>query len=183
MMDIVFDLGNVLFEWNPQKIVKCLFVSETEQQEALQHIIYHPDWHMLDKGVLTLEEAIFRADTRCSLGVDKIEYLFEETPKHLFPIQEMFNVVKDLNGRGYRLYVLSNMHRHGFEYLSTAYNIWQNFSGVVISSHIKYSKPEPEIYGHLINTYDITPGNTVFLDDNQPNIDAAIRFEINAILV
>ena len=183
MMDVVFDIGNVLFEWNPQEIVKSLFTSETEQQEALQHIIYHLDWHMLDKGVLTLEDAKSRANERCSLGIYKVIKLFAETPRHLFPIQEMFNVVEDLSRRGYRLYVLSNMHRHGFDYLSTAYDIWQHFTGIVISSHIKASKPEPEIYEHLIRTYDLTPGNTVFLDDNQPNIDAAISFGLNAILV
>ena len=183
MMDIVFDLGNVLFEWNPQKLVESLFTSETEQQEALQHIIYHLDWHMLDKGTLTLENAISRANNRCSLGVDKIARVYEETAKNLFPIEEMFTAVKDLGRRGYRLYVLSNLQRHTYAYLSTAYDIWQHFSGIVISSDIKSNKPEPLIYQHLIDTYKLTPSNTVFLDDNQPNIEAAIGFGLNAIFV
>ena len=183
MMDIVFDLGNVLFEWNPQRLVESLFNREAEQQEALRQIICHPDWHMLDKGTLSLKDAIFRADQRCSLGVDQITRVYEETARNLFPIQEMFAAVEDLGARGYNLYVLSNLQRHTYAYLSAAYDIWQHFAGIVISSSIKSSKPEPMIYRYLIDTYKLTPGNTVFLDDNPPNIEAAVGFGLSAILV
>ena len=87
-MDIVFDIGNVICEWNPLKLVGRLFASEMECQQAIEHIIAHEDWQMLDKGLLSLDEAISRADQRCSLGIENIRKLFEETPKSLEPIQE-----------------------------------------------------------------------------------------------
>ena len=183
MMDIVFDLGNVLFEWNPQRLVQSLFTNEVEQEQALQHIICHHDWQMLDKGTLALEEAISRANNRCSLGADKITRVFEETAWNLFPIKEMIDVPKDLNQKGYRLYVLSNLQRHTYEYLAAAYDIWHYFAGIVISSHVNAIKPEPEIYEYLIDTYDLTPGNTVFLDDIKVNIETAKSLGLNTIFV
>ena len=54
------------------------------------------------------------------------------------------DAIMELSGKGYSLYVLSNMHKHSFEYLSKTYDIWRYFSGIVISSHIKSIKPEPE---------------------------------------
>ncbi len=172
-MDIVFDIGNVIFEWNPQKLVASIFSCKTESKEAIENIIFHEDWQMLDKGTLSLGEAISRANDRCNIGVNKIRKLFEETPKSLIPIQETIDVIMDLSEKGYSLYVLSNMHKHCFEYLSVAHDIWRNFSGIVISSHIKSIKPEPEIFEYLIDTYDLIPRNTVFLDDMKNNIEAA----------
>ena len=181
-MDIVFDLGNVLFEWNPQRLVKDLYADEGAQQEALHKVIFHHDWQTLDKGAMTLEEAISRADQRCTLGVRRIARLFDEIPKHLLPIKEMIDVPKELSQKGYRLYVLSNMQRHFYEYLAATYDIWHYFAGIVISSHVHMNKPEPEIYEHLIETYCLTPVNTVFLDDIQINIEIAERFGMRTIL-
>ena len=183
MMDIVFDLGNVLFEWNPQKLVASLFTSEVEQAQALQHIIFHHDWQMLDKGSLTLNDSISRANERCFLGLDKITRVYEETPRHLFPIKEMIDVPKDLNHKGYRLYVLSNMQMHSYEHLAAEYDIWKYFTGIVISSHVNAIKPEPEIYEYLIDMYDLTPGNTIFLDDIKVNIETAKSLGLNTIFV
>ncbi|MFC1815733.1 HAD family hydrolase [Thermodesulfobacteriota bacterium] len=182
-MDIVFDIGNVILEWNPQRLVGSLFSCKMESKEVIENIIAHEDWQMLDKGTLSLEEAISRANGRCNIGVDKIRKLFEETPKSLIPIQETINVIMELSEKGYNLYVLSNMHKHSFEYLSATYDIWKCFSGIVISSHIKSIKPEPEIFKYLIGTYDLIPSNTVFLDDNKSNIGAARKFGLNTIHV
>ena len=182
-MDIVFDIGNVIFEWNPQKLVGSIFSCKTESKEAIENIIDHEDWQMLDKGTLSLEKAISRANNRCNIGVDKIRKLFEETPKSLIPIQETINVIMELAEKGFSLYVLSNMHDHSFEYLSAAHDIWRKFSGIVISSHIQSIKPEPAIFEHLIDTYNLIPRNTVFLDDLKNNIEAAKKLGLNTIHV
>lgn len=182
-MDIVFDIGNVILEWNPQKLLDSLFSCKTENKEAMENIIAHEDWQMLDKGTLSLEEAISRANDRCNMEVNKIRKLFEETPKSLIPIQKTVDVIMELSEKGYSLYVLSNMHKHSFEYLSGAYDIWKHFSGIVISSHIKSIKPEPEIFEYLIGTYNLIPRNTVFLDDLKCNIATAKKFGLNTIHV
>lgn len=183
IQDIVFDIGNVICEWNAQKLVADLYAGEAERRAAIEHIICHKDWELLDKGILSLEAAIARADSRCSLGVEKIQKLFEETPKSLHPFPEAIDVIRTLNAQGYRLYVLSNMHRHGFEYLSGALDIWRYFSGIVISSHVKSIKPEAAIFEHLINTYGLVPERSVFLDDQRVNVEAARRLGFRAIQV
>lgn len=182
MMNIVFDLGNVLFEWNPQKLVKDLFPEEGYQEEALHKVIFHHDWLELDNGTMTHEEAISRAAKRCTLGVRRITRIYDEIPKHLLPIKEMIDVPKELSKKGYRLYVLSNMQTHFYEYLAATHDIWHYFAGIVISSHIHKIKPEPEIYEHLIETYCLTPGNTIFLDDIQINIEIAENLGMRTIL-
>jgi FMN phosphatase YigB (HAD superfamily) len=47
------------------------------------------------------------------------------------------------------------------------------FRGIVISGEIKMIKPEREIFEYLLRRYDLLPTETVFIDDHQPNIQAA----------
>lgn len=183
MMDIVFDIGNVICEWNPQKLVATVFSCEKDRIEAIEKIIGHEDWLKLDKGTLSLDEAISRAARRCHISEEGVKKLYEETPRSLVPIPATINVIMDLSKKGYSLYVLSNMHEHAFDYLFTTYDIWSYFSGIVISSQIKSIKPEPEIFEYLFRTYNLIPNKTVFLDDMEQNIEAAEKFGMKTILV
>lgn len=181
--NIVFDIGNVICEWNPEKLVSSVFPEKTDQQEALNNIIKHPDWLLLDKGVLTLDKAIDRAESRCRLTRKQIIALFDATPASLVPFPETVSVARDLHQRGFPLYVLSNMHDYAFDYLTANYDFWELFKGIVVSSHIKSIKPEPVIYKYLLGEYGLTPKNTVFLDDMGYNLEAAEKVGIQTILI
>ena len=43
-------------------------------------------------------------------------------------------------------------------------------------------KPHPEFFQLLLERYKLVPSETIFIDDNQRNIDAAKLMGINAIL-
>ena len=49
----------------------------------------------------------------------------------------------------------------------------QMFDAVVISGEVGMRKPEAEIYTHVLDLLGVRPGETVFVDDLQPNVDAA----------
>jgi putative hydrolase of the HAD superfamily len=57
---------------------------------------------------------------------------------------------------------------------------WELFEGCVVSAEIGLLKPNPEIFRHLLRTYDLTAAETVFLDDVQVNIDGARSIGIEA---
>ena len=55
--NLVFDLGNVLIEWNSEKILTS-FEPEKERRQILRQAIFDSDvWHQTDKGELSLKEA------------------------------------------------------------------------------------------------------------------------------
>ncbi len=182
-MNIVFDIGNVICEWNARKLTGSVFADKTERQKALEEIIGHKDWFNLDRGTLGLEEAVTRAVVRTHIKEESIRKLYRETPRSLVPFPETVGLIKDLKEQGHSLYVLSNMHRHAFAYLAATYDFWPCFSGIVISSHIKIIKPEPGIYEYLLNTWRLAPADTIFLDDLSANLAAARRFGLKTILV
>ena len=49
----------------------------------------------------------------------------------------------------------------------------QMFDAVVISGEVGMRKPEAEIYTHVLDLLGVRAGETVFVDDLQPNVDAA----------
>ncbi len=182
-MNIVFDIGNVICEWNAKKLVRSVFRDEDEQQKALQGIIGHADWLSLDRGTISLEDAVARAVSRTNIQAEKVWKLYRDTPPSLVPFPQTLSLINDLKNQGHNLYVLSNMHRHAYEYLIATYDFWSNFSGIVISSHIESIKPEPEIYKYLLTTWSLMPADTIFLDDLPPNLATADRLGIQTILV
>lgn len=56
--NIIFDFGNVLLEWNEDKIVTN-YSNNKEEQEILKQIIFKSDeWFKLDDGSMNYQEAI-----------------------------------------------------------------------------------------------------------------------------
>ena len=82
-------------------------------------------------------------------------------------------LMNELKDHGYPLYVLSNMPVERFAYLQATYDFWDMFEGIVTSGHINMVKPNPDIYQHLLSTYDLKPETCVFLDDAQRNVKGA----------
>jgi len=182
-MNIVFDIGNVICEWDPQKLVASVFLHERDRKEALEQIIFHNDWLQLDKGTISVIEATTRAVERSHLDEEQVKALYKQTPKSLVPFPETVSTIIDLKEKGHKLYVLSNMHAYAFEYLRAKFDFWDYFSGFVISSHIQTIKPEMAIFEYLIETYKLSLKDTVFLDDMTVNIDVAEKIGIKTILV
>lgn len=181
MKNLILDIGNVICEWNPEKLVAGVFDEASEQQEALEHVIGHPDWRALDQGTLSLEEARDNACTRCSLQAEKIMELYEATPPSLEVFPHMVETIEELHAEGVPLYVLSNMQEHAWEYVEETYDFWPYFEGIVVSWEIKLIKPDPAIYEHITETYELRPEETVFVDDTLENIEAAREFGLEAL--
>ena len=182
-MDIIFDIGNVICEWNPQRLIGEIFSTKDEHKQAMGSIIEHHDWKELDKGTISLDQAIARASKRCSLDPIKIAELYHNTPASLLPITKMTQLIRELGQNENRLFVLSNMQESCWNHLSTEYDFWSYFSGIVVSYQIHLIKPDAMIFEHIISQYDLVPQNTLFLDDMHDNIETAVQFGFKTIHV
>ena len=47
-MNIVFDLGGVVFPWNPNKIIADVFDSKEIRHNVKKNLFDHSDWVALD---------------------------------------------------------------------------------------------------------------------------------------
>ena len=181
-MNIVFDLGGVVFNWQPDAIIRRVFQDSETQELVRAEIFEHADWVELDRGAIALDQAIVRAASRTGLPHEDIEKLLNEVPRSLTPIQQTIEIIRSIGDSNNRCFVLSNMHVASISYLEKKYKIWDMFDGIVISSRIQKVKPEIEIYEHLLTEYQLKASETIFIDDTSENLTAAASIGIQTIM-
>jgi putative hydrolase of the HAD superfamily len=172
-VNIIFDLGGVVFTWEPEKIIARVFADPAVRALVRSEIFNHADWDQLDRGTLLYPEAILRAATRTGLPKSAIARLFRQVPLSLVGLPETVALLRRLQAKGHRLFYLSNMHGAAIDYLERAYTFWDVFEGGVISCRVHLIKPEPEIYRYLIKHYGLKKTATIFIDDLTANLAPA----------
>ncbi len=180
-MNIVFDLGGVVFAWRPESIIKSVFDDASTQDLVRNEIFQHADWVSLDRGTLSFENAVERGASRTGLSLEEIETLLNAVPPSLEPMQETHALIGDLRDTDNRLFVLSNMQFPSIAYLEEKHDIWSSFDGVVISCRIQLVKPEVAIYEYLLREHRLNASDTVFIDDMPENLEAASTTGIRTI--
>ena len=180
-MNVVFDIGGVVVEWQPARLAAAVFDDVEKQQVATNDVFSHADWVGVDRGDLSYEEAIERTANRTSLTHDDVNRLFRAVAPSLVPKPASLDLIQELSRSEHRLFALSNMGQVGYEYLQRHHGIWSRFEASVVSCLVNRVKPEPEIFHYLLDQYALTPAETIFIDDMAENAAAAEALGIRAI--
>ena len=182
--NLVFDLGNVLIEWNSEKIL-TYFEPEKERQQVLRQVIFESGvWHQTDRGERSLKEAceevLAQLDVSYHSAVKNILYHWYEVVHVYSGLQERIRLWSD---QGYRIYILSTTCEI-FYHIEKAglLPIYPLLSGYILSSEVGVVKPEVEIYQKLLKKYGLDPVESVFIDDIQANLDTAAELGFETIL-
>ena len=182
--NLVFDLGNVLIEWNSEKIL-TYFEPEKERQQVLRQVIFESGvWHQTDRGERSLKEAceevLAQLDVSYHSAVKNILYHWYEVVHVYSGLQERIRLWSD---QGYRIYILSTTCEI-FYHIEKAglLPIYPLLPGYILSSEVGVVKPEAEIYHKLLKKYNLNPVESVFIDDIQANLDTAAELGFEAIL-
>jgi putative hydrolase of the HAD superfamily len=179
---VIFDLGGVVLEWNPDAILENYYTDPGARSRMKAALFQHPDWVQMDRGTLSESEVIERLAQRTGIANGELAGLMEAIRKSLQPKADTLALLKDLAGRQVPLYCLSNMPASTFAYLRDRYDFWSAFRGIVISGQIKLMKPEREIFDYLLRRYGLSAAETVFVDDHAPNIEAARALGLQTVL-
>lgn len=180
--NIIFDLGNVLLNFKP---LEYLYSKIPEKRMALQiyeEIFKSEEWLMLDRGVITAEEAVNVICDRNIALSQLIKYVMNNWYQMLTPIEDVVDILKELKDEGSKIYFLSNFHLLAYEDVYKRYEFFKYFDGGILSYKEKLMKPEEDIYTKLIKTYGISPKKSIFIDDTKENIEGAIRLGFKTIL-
>ncbi len=180
-MNVVFDLGGVVFTWDPDKLIADIFENKEVHQIVRSEIINHHDWLELDRGTLSEEEAIGRGSRRTGLPESELRRFMQAVPPFLTPIDKSLQLIQELKNNNNKLYVLSNMHVASITHIEKEYSFWDLFDGKVISSRVHKVKPESDIYQHLLDRYRLNINETVFIDDTDINLRVAADLGIMTI--
>ena len=182
MKNVIFDVGGVLLDWNPGRVLQGFYADASERERMKQLIFHHAGWLELDRGAMAEDELLQRIGERAGRPVPELQGLFEVVRDSLHPKQDTVALLGSLSARGVPLYCLSNMPSKIYATLSQRFDFWQHFDGIVISGDIRMVKPEPAIFRHLLERYGLRAGDTVFVDDLPANVEAAQRLGLHGIV-
>jgi len=179
--NVVFDLGNVLLDFNSDEIIADHVKDEKLHQQISENIFNSKEWILLDRGEITAKEATNRFINRMSDKEKLVREIMDNWKHYLTPIQANVEVLNNIAQKSINLYVLSNFHKEAFEEVYEKYDFFSHFDGMIISYREKTVKPEKEIYEKLINRYNLKPDSTLFIDDSERNIEAAKKLGFKTI--
>lgn len=174
--DFIFDLGNVLVDYNPMRCILGYTHNVLDANYIASEVFGSPEWALLDKGTMSYSEALelwkSRIPERLHAQLDEIIANFH---KHIPEIPEMTEVVKKLKDSGKRIYILSNVSERFYD-MTEGLGFTKYIDGAVLSYQVKSLKPEPQIYTRLLGDFSIMPENAVFIDDRADNVRTAKKF-------
>ncbi|PUU94104.1 HAD family phosphatase [Halanaerobium sp.] len=179
--NIVFDLGNVLLEFDPESYLDELGYSDDLKSQLITEIFETEEWLQLDRGTISQKQAVEKWQQRNPDLADKIAEVMAEWEKILTLKKDSLEILKSTAQKNYNLYILSNFHQQAFDYISSKYDFFKYFDGRVISADVNLIKPEAEIYDHLLNKFNLKAEETLFIDDSKANIEAALKKGIRVI--
>jgi 2-haloacid dehalogenase len=168
---LVFDLGGVLIDWNPEYLYNKIIPDEKERRWFLSTICTL-DWNEQQDTGRSLQEGT--------------EYLVRKYPEHEAcirayydrweemlggPIHETVEIFRQLKFQSHlKLYALTNWSAETFPVALELYDFLHWFDGRLVSGEEKIRKPFPEIYRLLIERFGIEPEKAIYVDDNIRNV-------------
>ncbi len=170
--NIVFDLGGVIIDYAPERTLAKYFDNETAQN-LLAVLFRNPIWAELDRGTLTVAEAMEKVRGKIPNDIfDKVHDLVENWGCEMPPFKELPAIIQSVKNRGFGIYLLSNGPKgfHGYKDTIPALAL---FDGLFISADYKLLKPEKEIYLAFLEKFSLKAEECFFIDDMQVNIDGA----------
>lgn len=178
---IIFDLGAVMVDWNPQAIAQNYTSDTVLQKSIINALFHHSRWVNFDNGLISEDDIILEASKQLSLSKADVTQLMQNAKESLDVKQEMLALLQLAQSQGLKTYCLSNLSHEWFAYLTQRYEFFEIFDGKVISAQEGIGKPYLDIYQRLIKRYNVDAAHTLFIDDRADNTQAAQTLGIKTI--
>jgi putative hydrolase of the HAD superfamily len=180
-LNIIFDLLRVIVNYDQAALIAEVFPDPAMHAVVRADILGHVDWLALDRGTLSLQDAVGRAARRTGLSKATVATFLQQVPPPGRANPGTVDLLYRLRAKGYPPFCSSNLHVASIEYLENAYPFWEVFAGRVVSCRVHLLKPEQAIYVYLLAQCGLEDPHTVFIDDTEANLEAAAQFGLNTI--
>ena len=179
---IIFDLGGVLIDWNPDYVFDQIFDKQEDKRWFFDNVCTH-DWNMQQDAGRPLKEATeekvnewpqFESQIRAFYGrwVEMLGGSIDATVDILKTLREKEDV---------QLLALTNWSHETFPIALERFDFLHWFEGIVVSGEEKTVKPLREIYEIVINRYSVDRARALFIDDNTDNVAGAKEVGLDAV--
>jgi 2-haloacid dehalogenase len=179
---IIFDLGGVLIDWNPEYVFRTMFDDETEMRYFLTEVCNH-DWNIQQDAGRPWAEAtdlLIAQHPQYESHIRAYHGRWREMLSGAIP--GTVEILEALHRRKqHRLVALTNWSNETFPVAQEMFPFLQLFEGILVSGAEKLIKPDPRIYQLILERFSIHPNRALFIDDNHKNVEGAKAVGIEAV--
>lgn len=171
---VVFDVGNVLIEWDPRHLYRDLFDGDEILMEDFLENVCTAAWNAeQDRGRSWAEGVAALTAERPDCA--ELIRAFDDCWQAMVPgeIDGSVALLRRLKAQGTPLYALTNYSAEKFAETRRRFDFFDLFDGVVVSAHERLIKPDPAIYRVLFERYRLDPAAAAFIDDSPANVETA----------
>jgi len=180
---IIFDLGGVLIDWNPEYVYLKEFRGDRVKMEWFLEHICAWNWNInQDAGypiAKATEEriALFpEYESLIKMYYDRWEEMLGYTHEDTLIILK-----KIIDNPNYRVLALTNWSAETWPKAIAKFPWLQWFEGILVSGDEKMRKPFASIFNLMLERYDIKAEEALFIDDSYVNIQGCEAVGITGI--
>jgi 2-haloacid dehalogenase len=179
---VVFDLGGVLLEWDPRHLYRKIFGAD---EAAMEHFLTHIcsiTWNLMQDAGRTFDEAVAELTGRYPQHADLIaayHHRWEEMVPYAY--DDTVAILEELVDGGTRVFGITNFSAEKFAMTRKRFGFFDLFEGIVVSGEARLIKPDPGIFHHFLDRFDLRAGDCAFIDDSLINTDAATKIGLHGI--
>jgi 2-haloacid dehalogenase len=180
---IIFDLGGVLVDWNPDYVYDENYFESQEQRDFFFQKVCTPDWNENQDAGYPIANATAEKMAEFPEWENPIRDFYGRWVEMLGgPIEGTLAIFKKLKqNESLKFYALTNWSAETFPIALERFEFLNWFDGLLVSGEEKTRKPFPEFYHLLLSRFNIKPEEALFIDDNLRNVKAAETMGIKSI--
>ena len=169
----VFDLGGVMFDWNPLYLYRKIFETEEEARWFLETVCTS-DWNLgLDAGN-SFAESVAHLTARFPRywrEIAAFDTRWREMTAGL--IEGTMAIHDELIAAELPTFAITNFSWEKWISVVPDFPFLEKFDGIVVSGLERLVKPDPRIFHVFCDRYALAPESCVFIDDNEINVASA----------
>lgn len=180
---IIFDLGGVLIDWNPEYVFLEAFDGNRKKMTWFLENICTSDWNENQDAGYPIKQGTEDLVNQFPDYERYIRMFYGQWENMLGgEISGTVNILKTLiKNNNHKVIALTNFSTETFPIAQKHFEFLNWFKGIVVSGEEKTRKPFESIYNITLKRFDIIAGKSIFIDDNLRNIKAANKLGINGI--
>jgi 2-haloacid dehalogenase len=177
----VFDIGNVLLDWDPRHLYRKMFDDHARMEQFLAEVCTSA-WNLeQDRGRLFRDAVaeLVAVHPHLDAEIRAFDERWVETVSGT--IQGSVDLLAELQDKGVPTYAITNFSAEKF---ADAQRIWPflgSFIDVIVSGEHRVLKPDPAIYRLLLDGNGLAAEACVFIDDSQKNVTGAQAIGMHAL--
>ena len=172
MRSVVFDVGNVLFDWDIGALYSRLIADRARRDWFLANVVT-TDWHFQHDRGRPLAETIPELQAQYPAEAELIAaYRTFWLETITGPVAGMPALVAELVAARVPLFGITNFSAELWDMFRPTAPIFDDFIDIVVSGAEMLWKPEAPIYQLALQRFGLAPGEGLFVDDRIENVRA-----------